>query len=660
MGLAPAGTRLDNASMLPPAPPQDPTATSSEPALPPASALLEGLLPPGTLLWNPAVLALGCALTAALGTWLACAWTARHRRGGPHAWPESARRNHPLALALAIAPLALSAAALPIAFALQGGLAPWSGRVTLALCFGAGWFASQVVAWPYARRLRGDLDSKRSGFWRWQLEQWVGMAFLKPLLPVVLAMALVGPVTFGVGSWVTLALGAAALTFALSPGMLWVWQRCGVLRAAPAELRAEVERRAQLRGARVRGTWVLDMAQANGFALFGPRALVLTEPLLKVLDEAQLGTILDHELAHLAEPRARQLLFLSRSYCFLPFGLMPALLTSFGPWGGLLPPMAGLLLVLLSSRMHRGLEERADEQALAAEDSEHTGRVYASALIELYRWNDAPAVMGAKGGHPDLVDRVESAGLAWGGPRPEPPPRSALGEVLLPVGLALAGFLIGGQQLWNRALEARWDGPAGALHCVRWTGGDAWALSELAIDAGHAERDADALRFALASWSLWRAGERSSERSTWEPDYGWLAVGLAGAVVGAGPEHDAWSSRWLDVGLAVRERVPQESADYYDADLGLLAADLGRASLAADCLGAIDARSGNDWEASGDPWGLARLAALCAALGESDRSNGFLRLARAAVRDDLGDAQRLEEFWGELAGRPGVRAGRAR
>ncbi|MHC4376745.1 MAG: M48 family metalloprotease [Planctomycetota bacterium] len=626
-----------------------------EPDLAPASECLAGLLPSGILLWNPVALALGCALAAALGTWLACAWTSRHRRGGPHPWPESARRNHPLALALAIAPLALPAAALPIAFALQGGLAPWPGRVTLLVCFLSGWFASQFVAWPYARRLRAGL-----GFWRWQLVQLVGIAFLKPLLPVVLAMALVVPVPFGPGSWLTLALGAAALTFALSKGMLGLWQRVGVLHPASSEVRAEIEGRAARCGARVGGAWVLDMAQANGFALFGPRALVLTGPLLELLDPQQRRTIIDHELAHLAEPRSRQLLFLSRSYCFLPFGLLPALLTSLGPWGGLVPPVLGLFLVIVSSRMHRGLEERADEQAVDAGDAERTGRVYATALIELYRWNDAPAVLGKKGGHPDLVDRVEAAGLTWEGPRPEPPPKSALGEVLLPVGLALAGFLVGGQQIWTWAMEQRWAGPEGALQSLRWAGGDSWALSELAIDAGHAGRGEEALRFALASWSLWRAGELSSDLSDWEADSGWLALGLAGSVVGRGAEHDAWSTRWLDIGRTVRERVPGDSAEYYDADLGLLAADLGDFATAQLALERIELRGLLASEASEDPWGLARLAALCAALGQTERSNGFLRQARAAARDDLDDAQGLEEFWGELAGRPGGRAARAR
>ncbi len=623
--------------------------------LPPAGELLEGLLPPGTLAWNPLALILACAATAALGTALACARTARHRRGAPAPWPESARRNHPLALALALAPLALAAGALPIAFAFHGALAPWSPRTTGLACFAAGWLGAQLAAWPHARALRPEL-----GFWRWQRDQLVGAALLKPAVAVVGAMLVACPAVLGSGSLATLVVGSAALTFAMSPAALAFWERLGVLRPAPPSLRDEVLARAAHRGTRVSGVWILDAAQANGFALFGPRALMLTEPLLQVLDDEQRATVLDHELAHLGEPRARQWLYLSRSFGFLPFGLLPAFVGSWGPWGGLIPPVLGLLFVALGSRTTRHLEERADEAAADSPEDQRTGRVYASALIELYRWNDAPAVVGARTGHPDLVDRVERAGMAWIGPRPEPPPRSALGDVLLPVGAALALFLIGGQWLWSQALDQRWSGPAGALACVRWTGGDAWALSELAIDARNEGRDEHALGFALAGWSLWRASEATDERSAQDAEHGWLAVALAGAVVGDGAEQDAWAARWLGVAEGVRPWVPEESADYYDADLGLLAADVGQGELARACLAAIEERSRAEWEASEDPWGLARLAALCAALGQTERSNGYLRQARAVARVDLDDAQRLEEFWGELAGRPGVRAGRPR
>lgn len=649
-------------------PASPPRAIQQDELFPPVGTLLEGLLPPEILWWNLVAVAVGCALACGIGTAWACRWTGRHRRGGPHAWPESARRNHPLALALGLAPLALPAAALPVAYVSLGPLAPVPARLALVVCFGAGWISSQWVAWRHARRLRPGW-----GLGAWLREQLFGMAFLKPAVPVVLLMTLLGPVPFGGGSLLALAAGLAMLVLAFSPQALLLWMRLGFLERARGSWVDNAHRRADELGAQLDSVWVLDYSQANAFALFGPRAMVLTEAMIEVLSEDQCERVIEHELAHLAEPRNRQLMFLGRSALVLPFGLLPALLTSFGVLGASVPLLVSVGLLLLSNRMLRGLEQRADvagsseadgvvRQPLKGEDLEvatvdsesggRAGQVYAGALVELYRANDAPAVMGRKAAHPDLVDRVEAAGLAWEGPRPEPPPATALREVLIPIFGSLLALILVWQFVTSRAFDERWEGPEGALACLRWAGGDAWALSELAGHAADRGDHAAAGRLGRAAWSLWL-----KEPNPLGADGAWLALDLGGTCVGGGADFSRQAcEHWLEV-AAQAEGIEPGARDYFDADLGLLACDLGQLELASACLGRIDVDSDQAApESSEDPWWQVRLAALCRALGDRDRGDGHLARARELTREDLADAQRVEEFWGELARRPGLRA----
>ena len=126
------------------------------------------------------------------------------------------------------------------------------------------------------------------------------------------------------------------------------------------------------------------------------------------------------------------------------------LLHQVGPWSLVVVGLAIVFMGLRLRRTARRMEVAADGHA------HHHGdpAALARGLEKLYAHNLSPAVMGSRNqAHPDLVDRLEQAGLELDWPRPEPPlKRFDLKVAPLSLAMALLIAALSGQD------EASWRG----------------------------------------------------------------------------------------------------------------------------------------------------------------------------------------------------------
>ena len=167
---------------------------------------------------------------------------------------------------------------------------------------------------------------------------------------------------------------------------------------------------------------VLKLRSANAFAMPIIRKVVVTSRLLTELTPGEVDSILAHELGHLGEERADTIkrvlvgLTVIPAIYFAVFNIdnLPILIASL---------MVAFLILRFSSSLSQGLEKRADSIALK---SQAEPGAYATALLKLYQVNLVPAVLRRKARrtHPDLYDRMVSAGAVPPFARPRPPVRS--------------------------------------------------------------------------------------------------------------------------------------------------------------------------------------------------------------------------------------------
>lgn len=221
---------------------------------------------------------------------------------------------------------------------------------------------------------------------------------------------------------------------------VWVCRRCGLLRPARPEIVEVVAGMSAKQGIPVRGVFEIDLGMWNAFAMIWTRDLAFTPGLLGGLNRAELEAITAHELGHLAEgPRMR----LMRQLAFVPLGiwmLFPSLMQSLGLFPGLLVMAAAFLFSRFLGKWVRRAEVDADAVAMAEAREEDPG-CYARVLERLYQENLMPAVLAQRTTHPDLYDRMVSAGVTPGFPRPLPA-RKAPGVVLALLAAVLAVVII--------------------------------------------------------------------------------------------------------------------------------------------------------------------------------------------------------------------------
>lgn len=214
--------------------------------------------------------------------------------------------------------------------------------------------------------------------------------------------------------------------------LLFIWSRIGALGVCrllglcvrpPEHLHAVVRDTAGKMNVPFREVWLLRSPFANAYAMPGTGRLLFSERLLALLSDAEISAICAHELAHLAERRSEYLRRYLAWLAFLPWIFFNPLLHHFGMGGFYLL----LLGTMLTPKMLRGISQKLEKQAddIARAHEAESG-VYAAALARLYEDSLLPVVNSRRtASHPDLYDRMESAGITPDFPRPARPENMA-------------------------------------------------------------------------------------------------------------------------------------------------------------------------------------------------------------------------------------------
>jgi Zn-dependent protease with chaperone function len=202
-------------------------------------------------------------------------------------------------------------------------------------------------------------------------------------------------------------------------GFIHLWSAVGAIKAAPLDFVAALSLCFKKAGLQPRTVWILDSPAALAYAVPHTRDLIFSEGLARKCEPPEISAICHHELGHLAEDRSSLRKRALASYLFVPFILTKAFVSAWGITGMLPLLLVFGSLVAFASRLGRALEVRAD--ACAVEQEREAG-AYARALEKLYMLNLIPAVLPRKRRtHPDLYDRMVSAGLTPDFERPRPP-----------------------------------------------------------------------------------------------------------------------------------------------------------------------------------------------------------------------------------------------
>ncbi len=223
-----------------------------------------------------------------------------------------------------------------------------------------------------------------------------------------------------------------AQSFGLAMGIL---RACGLVQPAPERLAGIATQAAARAGTHLRGAWIIPGPTVNAFALLGTQEVLFTEPLLTVMSDEELAALSAHEAAHLGESRWVLAALLAASLTFYPFIFIRPLMNA--------PSVIGLLavaaVIFLMPRLANASGEEWSFQADSAGAREAVEPlIYARALEKLYQGNQMPAAMskGKHRAHPDLYDRMISAGITPDYPRPQPP-RSVAWSTWLLVAIAM-------------------------------------------------------------------------------------------------------------------------------------------------------------------------------------------------------------------------------
>lgn len=205
------------------------------------------------------------------------------------------------------------------------------------------------------------------------------------------------------------------ITVGWTPLLRWV----GLIRAVPPELNEWVRQVATDSGVEVRRVGMLISSLAMAVALPFRKEILLTPPLVRILSEAELRCVVHHELAHLAESPSILMGRLAGACAYVPLIFLGPVIRNYPTVGFPAVMLSVAVLSLASTALARRMEVRADRAPAA---SEADGMVSAQALERLYEANLIPASGIARGQpHPDLYDRMLSAGLQPDFPRPKAP-----------------------------------------------------------------------------------------------------------------------------------------------------------------------------------------------------------------------------------------------
>jgi Zn-dependent protease with chaperone function len=266
----------------------------------------------------------------------------------------------------------------------------------------------------------------------------------------------------------------------------WGWSSLmrwsGTVRPASDRLRGIASRVAEQIDIRPRAIEQVALPMANAFAFFSTNSIGVTDAALAVLSDNELDTICLHELAHLAESRWVRAARLSYGFVLAlgiaVCGLTPGVLNSLGSVPFALLYLANIVVLITAIIWYRRLVLRMEIRADAlVRRFEVTPGVYAGALEKLYATNMVPVVLGSRRKtHPELFDRMITAGVSPDYARPEPPPRRPLyiGLVVMLIGATLG--ILGLGRIAHDVPRAVLDTESAALWTIGMDGG---SLTEL-------------------------------------------------------------------------------------------------------------------------------------------------------------------------------------
>ncbi len=349
-------------------------------------------------------------------------------------WPERARITWPARIGGSLTVLAMTAAGV-VASVLAGPVRIPDPGLGIACAVTAWWVVTRLRGWQ-ERRLSPDPGSFDVRRFRRGRTAWVLVQYSQTLALIsLMAAGFQAPP----GPFLAAAIpaGMGVVWFGLRGGGLDLAKRLGLASSPEPWLEELTRARATAAEVSVARVDVIEWDYANAFAFSLPRRVAVTRGALDALTREQLGSVLDHEIGHLAEPPAVRRAKAARIVLLVPVVTFGPIVNAWGPAGALALLAGFVVLSLLARRLGRRMELRAD--AHAHEHGEDP-KVYATALEALYRHNDAPAVLGT-GVHPNLYDRMEAAGVTPAYPRPSKPgaikPRAAAA-----VAIVLAAVLL--------------------------------------------------------------------------------------------------------------------------------------------------------------------------------------------------------------------------
>lgn len=178
--------------------------------------------------------------------------------------------------------------------------------------------------------------------------------------------------------------------------------------------------------------WVADAVNANAFALMHIRCIVVTSRAMEIMDDDELRTLVQHEMAHLRESPGVRCARLLGGLSWLGFAFTRPVVHRLDFIGVCWIFLGVMLVRRFALNVAKRMENRADSMSTTSDDE---GPVYARALEKLYETNQIPAVMNKRLLHPHLYDRMTAAGLTPAYLRPAPPEQwhwSVLVSMLLP------------------------------------------------------------------------------------------------------------------------------------------------------------------------------------------------------------------------------------
>jgi Zn-dependent protease with chaperone function len=257
---------------------------------------------------------------------------------------------------------------------------------------------------------------------------------------VFLSAIVLSPDEFNLECVMILAVVILLCIFWTHSGWIFIGRTLGLFSSPPARLLKIVQETAARTKVQVGHVFLMRTAAAAAYAIPNGAKLLFTRRFLELLSDDEISAVTAHELAHLTETRAdhykRHVIWL----IFLPWVLFNPVIHTLGPMGFFILAAVTIAAPVLFKSVSRQLETRADQMARAHEPAPG---IYALALLKLYRDQLAPAVNPKQQlTHPDLYDRLLSAGLEPDFPRPMPAQAMAWSGHVCSVALGIIGMLL--------------------------------------------------------------------------------------------------------------------------------------------------------------------------------------------------------------------------